>query len=752
MKIVFALKSPEFYENLSYRKSYITIKDGLVNDDVETMSNNLNEYMNNYFPTQQQIDEIPNNQNIKVIDAHQRIVKGIGPNNYNNIYTNTFQFWNNVNYAKLIYDNGFVEFCYINNRECDNFAVNQWNFTFIVDIWNTYWIDVYSSIKLSSQTLDVIRYTEDRFTLINYENNDYWIMKFLTTQDTCFWNKEMYEDNIKSKIVLESGLTIIPWQDYNRQDLIKEVSLLDKAYNYQTTPAEGTSRFFDTPPLRKGFTSIIYTVKDKSANVPGQYLSSFYGINNIFYIGPLVNSTVLNNDGTIKTEYDNFQAAYGEGSGYLYKANLLSTGQKSSLLIGTIFTPKPTLLPLTLNNLSFKDTSYPSRWDSPENKNEDYNITKISDLADPDDTNVAGMIISKENPPTSWIEPTITNRNSKLNCLCDERIDIPNLYKTFILSSTDLITKRIIELEPKIYDEELYNISYGHYNNNQLAISLKWYFYKNFDDLLKWKSIFIEGYQFVSLSYVGLMQYVRRGLYSEYNNDIINSGLLTSFSPWLSFSSSVEELYLSQNASQMNSTLNNKQNSWGANLATGGIATIGATVINPALGLLTAIGTFGSAIKGWADYDNLKRSQAAKLKDLSNSPTNFHDMSSSNNFKFVSSENGNYNLNHISEIDKYKIWSFHAETGYALNKLINMNELSSFASRLYYNSWQIAKLKTAMINLNILNEYKNYFEDIFEKGLTLFHYDVIINNVKYKTKLGNFENENWEIKLWNFLK
>lgn len=757
MKIILAKQSPPYYENIAIRKSYISIVDGVAKDDLDTMTANQNYFFNEYFPTQEEIETISNNMNIEILTANDRRIT-LEPKNYpDGIYPNEYYFWNNSNYVKIIHDNGFTEYCYIVKRKCLNLAVNKWTFDLKVDIWNTYWIPFYQAIIKSNMTADVVRWHEDRWVRASWEEEPY-VYKFLTTQDTAFWNKETYEGNIKSKISIGNGETWVPWNDELGDTIITDWLKLSNGYG-DVFGVNGRQRMFLTPFDRKGFTAIVYGTGNNGSEpwLPSEILKSWYGLPNAFFIAPEFNDNVLQEKDSKTTILDSYKV-FEEGfvwdlNNYTLSANTGKIASFSERTIGVIYTPKPIVVLKNMAGNSFKNFSYPNRHKYPANNEADYLTRQVTHLNT--ENGVTGEVIVTNNYQEKQffgIEPTINNKNSMLNCLCDERINFDKYTEKFILGKHKLFEEADIDLEPKIYDEELFNVTYSHYNQDQLKISLKWYFFQNYEDLLKWKSIFIEGYQFVSLSYVSLTQYLSRGLYEKYNGENLQNYINISYSPWLSFNRNLQQQFIVNNASQMNTGLNNTAKNlipallmtalMGATFASGGAGSMAMT--NMMLGA-----TF---LKGGIDYSNQKAMQDAKLQDLANSPSQSNDMSSANSFKFLPSENGQFVVNHISDIDKKKIWSYHAETGYYLNKFMQFGtDIKSLATRMYYNFWQINKIKLLAQKLNILNEYKEYFENLFEKGLTLFHENVIIEDKKLYTMVGDYSSENWEISLFNYL-
>jgi len=80
MQVILVNKNFPFYENLNDRKSYISIKNGIIYDDKATMLKNQSNYMKNFFPENE--ENISNKTNIKIKDDFTRIITGLSVSNY----------------------------------------------------------------------------------------------------------------------------------------------------------------------------------------------------------------------------------------------------------------------------------------------------------------------------------------------------------------------------------------------------------------------------------------------------------------------------------------------------------------------------------------------------------------------------------------------------------------------------------------------------------------------------------------------
>lgn len=763
MKIIFVKQNPPYFENLPHRKSYLSVDNGKVIQTKDEIIKNQNNYLNPYFPTKEEIDSMKDNQGYQSLNAMTRIATINVEQDYpEGIYSKDFKFWNNVSYVKIIHSDGFIEYCYILDRKTLNETSNQWSFTFFVDRWNTYWPDVYESIIANkNMPIDIDRWHEDRFDKITFEESDYWVYKFLNTQDTAFWNKEVTEQNFKSNLTIEQGESYTPWTEPKDSSFIELKEDLRNAYTDNLYPGQ---RFFYGVT---GYPYLVKTPKNQEEDKPEyEKLKWFYGLPNNFYILPLINYNILNNaNGRINNNYQQFKSYFNDDS---YFANRIewNISDSTEYTASVNFAIKPLLLTNKLKNQSIKKHSYPIRWKYEDNLNLDY--VSYSTLI-PGIVPRLGSSLTNGNPSDKLkrMEPTLQNKNSKLNTLCDERIDLKNYLSNLYINPINytIIQEKDINLEPKIYDEELTNIEYSHPYGDSLIISPKWYYYQNWEDLIKNQSLFLMGYQFLQVHATYLLQWPVSGLYQQYNEETLKSSLKSLFAPQLQFPNSTLQSFIANNQSQMNATLNAKLNSMLGNI---GLGAAGGAISGGKSGGMqgsiagSIIGAVGTGIKGAIDYANTKMMQQAKLQDLANAHAEVSDNTTESTLKMLLTTKGLYKINTISDIDKQNLWTIHSQTGYVLNKQVLINptqptnlSITSLASRFYYNFWQLNNLKLIIQELNILDEYKEYFESIFSQGITLWHnfkYTDVNGKVFQQHKVGDYSNENWEINLFNTLK
>lgn len=784
-KIVFALKSPHFYENIPHRKSYISTANGNVDDSRETMEKNKNDYFSSFFPTQDKIDSISNLANYEYVDFSIRKTQMNLNNDYPaDIYPTDFEFWSNVNYAMIIHNNGFTEYVYIKERKNKNINANIWEFTFYIDIYNTYWIDVYQEyikdVKENNKTISAMRLTMDRFDIINYDNKDYNVFNFLNSTESIFWNKEDFESKINSKIPIKTEMSLTPWTEFykSKKTIITKSYELMQAYNNKAYTSGNTSLFGKA----FGFLSTFISTTGDTTTKPWIILDSYSGMINSYWLAPI--TFARDDEGKIPVDKDYLSIMFDDpntDNKFIWDGNNINNIISSPQTATIIQSPKPILsfgtrFPNDPPYNLWEDWTYPIRTRNRfiRNKNRPYGYTTNDYIWIQQDIKIGEKniktVVLKTNEmfgtSETLVENLANNPNNMLSSLCDERIPADDVVSKFYFESQkyDKIIKFKIELEPKILDEQLFNVVYSHYNQESLTISLKWYFYKNWDDLFKWKSIFLQGYQFVQPHLVSLMQMPAGGLY-EQTSYSASTVLSSFFSPNQQTATDAQAQFLISNRSQMNTSLNNqKQNSivggvqGGASNILGGIAA-GAIAGSAVPGIGTAIGAVGGAIGGISNaifggikssnqYTQMKAMQEAKLQDLANTPNASSDPVTESTFKLLNSYNGFYKVIDIVDIDKNKIWAYHAENGYLVNKQLI---LDTFASRIYYNYVQFPNLKLFLPNLNIINQYKEYFEVLLERGITFWHNFEDIH-FKYKqNEVGNYNNENWEISIYKFL-
>lgn len=790
MKIVLVTKNPPFYENTLDRKSYIKIHDkNIIDDNIFSMEDVQNEYFSKFFTVNESL--ISDKFNLNIIDLYTRTTY-IEPRNFPlNSYPNTFEFWNNVSYAKLIYDNGFIEYCHISSRRCDNLAINKWYFTFTLDVWNTYWIKVYANIKqLSNFPILISRMHSDRFDYLGSKKISF---KFLSSQDNAFWNKEQFETSISSKIIIKSGITYTPYTEPNNR-IINQYDFLNKIYKgYVINPTTNPKYipFFDISG--NGF-PLAFINHTKDEVEPWKTLNKIYGAGNAYWLVPGVNVQALNNDYTIRdVDFPFYKNAFESeiiGNTFIWQNNLRSEFIDDPQLASYILTPKPTLR-FNSRNFLYNDIAYPIRLRDDYSFNNNQNINNgffnmQNNFKHPEDTppnDISGVVIARslinspslpDRVPVTELQPDGLSylNTDPMNAMCDERISIVNtpLEKLIDFLPSQLLVNVITKNEPKLYDEEIFNIEYSRYGQASILISPKWYFYdetKTFDDIWKWKSIFLLGYQYVQPHICILSTGPISGLYRFINQDG-SRNLISQFSGQQQTVTDAEKQFLVSNRSQLNTGLNNqlRSNEQGfVNSLVGGIAGVAGGAIG---GFLTggpagaAAGIAGGLFAGTMGIAN-NRIQAqnaqdaydAKLTDLANTPNSTSDNSSESTYKTMNSVDGIWKLNWINDIDKQKIVAFHQQQGYFLNKFVIIGSTSgeginSFATRQFYNFWQIPEFKLLIQDSTIAPEYQQYFQNLFSNsGITLWHTTDINGNI-YDT-VGQYSYENWELSLTEFI-
>lgn len=777
MKIVLVTKNPPFYENTLDRKSYIKIiNKNIILDDIDNMKETQNNYFSNYFTVDENL--ISDKFNLTVEDMFTRTTY-IEPKNYPfNSYSNNFDFWNNVSYAKIIYDNGFTEFCYISARRCVNISINKWYFTFTVDTWNTYWIDTYNQItKLSNYPILITRGHFDRFDYNN--SNKLFSFKFITSQNNAFWNNEQFESSITSKLSTNFNITYTPYTEPNN-NIIPQANFLNNIYNNYRTDRPP---FFDVSG--KGY-PLVYLNHSDNEIESWIILSTIYGVSNSYWLLPAVNIDVLNPDYSINgTNYPYYKSAFESenvSNTFIWEVNLRTQFINNTSLASYILTPKPTLKfnsGGSYNTYKYEDVCYPIRLRDNYifNLGQDIKFDGFKqqiNLTTPPKNGVV-FATSRFNYnlplriPKDWSENSVSNM---MNTLCDERIDISDTpiidwFRIYDLSLQNLIAPTILENEPKLFEENLFNIEYSRYGQGSISISPKWYFYGNQLDILLYKSIFLLGYQFVQPHICILTTGPVSGLYKFANLDG-SKNLVSQFSSQQQTVTDAEKEFLISNRSQLNTGLNNqlRTNKQGfINSVVGGISgVVGGALGGFALGgpAGAAAGVIGGLYNGTMGIAN-NRIQAqnaqdmynAKLQDLANTPNATSDNSSESTYKTLNTYDGYWRLNWINDIDKYKILAFHQQQGYFLNKFVTLypssgEGINSFATRQFYNFWQIPEFKLLIQTSNIAPEYQQYFQTLFSNsGVTLWH-TYVWNNITYDI-VGDYSHENWELSLTGFM-
>lgn len=780
MKVVLANKTVPFYENIQYRKSYIKIENGKIYDDYISMKEEQDKFFNNYFPND---DNIGDKFNLSNTGNFTRTII-LSYEDYQGVYPNDYDFWVNVNYLKIV-SNQKTEYCYITDRECLNIPTNKWKFSLMVDKWNTKWLEFYKALKsVKNFTMPVARWHDKRFDIINYKGNQQVIYRFLNSQDNSFWNKEQFELNIKSSVPIKQDFTNNVYEDVVYFNKYGTGNILMQLYSKNNNLIPDNQLLWETSNDNLYNTALYMKGGTTASTIPWVALDENYGLINTYWWIPLFRRQALTNVNNKEVPLNEYQRYY------FHDDKKISTWIRNSLygdpatakvvnpiddpLVAVIVgSPKPLFLPILdkapteeFPKLTFENFCYPIRYRDKYRVNKGLPLInkhiEIGDVTRVESSQI-GIRKNKDN---------LTNKGSQLpnnylsteNTLCDERIDfnIKN-FNTVNIAKRGIITQKDVNIEPKIYDEDFFNVDYSHNNQQPIKISPKWYFYKNFDDLINHKSLFILGYQFIQPQIVILIHKVVSGLYNNFNENSENA-LYTLFSPNQQQAVDAQQSFLLTNRSQMNATLNiaSRNSIIGASGAitggaVGGAISAGSGNIGGVIGSIVG-GIFGG-ISAVNSYKNTEEMVNARLEDLARAPNQPRDYSSESSFKLVNSYYGLYRINHLSEIDKEKIWTYHAQNGYFYNGLIVWNNQSkyeyktnSLATRIFYNFWQINNIKNIfnVADVDNMNDlYKEYFDDVFAKGVSLWH-NLYYKNTLY-SNIGDYSSENWEIELWEIV-
>ena len=789
MKIILSNNNFPNFEQLGYRKSFITTKDtGIIDDTLATMVTNRNNFCDAYFPSD--ITKVSNKMIVNNLGEINRQVT-LAPRDFpTDMYPNSFTFWNNVNYAKIIYDDGLIEYNYIVSKKQLNSSINQWEMYLQVDIWNTYWPDVYDTIiRNNNISIDMKRWHEDRF---DKDGN----FKFLTTQKTAFWNREHFDEQFQDYFTTKQGDIYTPYTDVDRTKISNpEVS---QFYNRQ----DGTNIFGNN-----GFPYYLFTGNGLKTKTPYSIdMPSWYGLPNTMYIMPWLNPdyfTISFSSSSTKatkkgTYYDKW-IPY-KGNFYVNVYPTLEQTKPISYLQTLNFAPKPMLLPAN-SNWDFKTISYQElRSNSSTPQDYDQITPQLTDGID------GGIALRKNTKQPDITPPTITNDNSWLNALCDERVYIDINFKPN-LTTHSVLENRNVNLDPNVINTT--QIEYGYIKGQKLNIIPKWYYYQNLTHLDE-NNLYLKGYQFLQPHISMLQQWPVHGLYKNINLNSINVGITSQFSPNLQLQNNSMQNYLVRNKSSMiaglatnfagslpvigqivsagksavtsfnqgrndastanTQTRENFQNFYSnfkqGNLSYGGYRELNQPTYHNTLtsglkastnavknsfvgnGLSTAYGL--TNLFGGLDY-------IAKMSDLARTPNSVMDISSEQTFVMLNSTKPYVKVNELSDESKNQIYVYHQNVGYALNDKVWINGnlgqphiLKSFATRIFYNFYEFPQLKLLLMNSSINNVYQNYFQHMFDTGIQLVHNANVLGN---EFNLPNTTQyfENWEMNIINQL-
>lgn len=797
-KLVFVKKNLPMYENLPHRKSYITVRDSTVIDDKSEMLTNQYNYMLEFFPTQEEQKRFSEKTNFEYVDAATRRVKiNVKSEIPPNIYPNGFDFWNNVNYAYLTHDDEKQEFLYVRERKLLNQATNLWEFTFSVDIWNTYWIQFYQNWKQTILSEKIETYVSRahvkrfRFVLTS-DRGRYLIFDPFLDLNNPLWIKENYEKVTYNKQVLYTGYATTPWTEYiaSKDNIIPKAQELMIAY--LPNEYDEADLNYHLWPKSNGFLTAL--IKNKSGELnPWNWLFNYYGATNIFWYVPLISPFTLDNKGQIDKKYIALNSLYtsmevGAKGSWIFSGNvnLLNNGEVNPRVATVIQTPKPLMIitppPEELPN--FDEIVYPNRYRGYFHDNNGKKYNPRTQVYSPKQVNIENKdtVVLSNSESYINIENLYNDYNNKTsfqNMMCDERLSLSTLlsgeiqeYFVYRTSGLKKQTRSQYIYEPKCLSDDTLNVEYSHMSQEPLIISPWLYFFNNLSDLLKWKSIFIRGYQYVQPHIVILFQTPDGGLYAINNTAMPQFGLYSSFfSPVQQFSYSVYDAFIASNTAQMNAALNAQRNNNTYSGWTSGISNIiggaaagatAGTMINPGIG--TLIGAVGGAAlgisntvtgigKGWMALENMQHGQYALKQDLLNTSNLTTITNGDNTFKNTNSFYGVYQVKVIypNEIDF--IHQYHQRNGYIVGREMN---IITMATRIYYNFWQIPNIKRyinlSKENTQISSAYLQYFENLFESGFTLWHnyYGPEGSSFSQNT-VGYYENENWDIDIMDYL-
>lgn len=767
MKIIFANKTPNFYERGKDFYSYFSldINTGIVDTSQATILANINNKMNTLFPD---YTTVTNKFNFNMTDFSNYEIT-ISPKDYpDNFYPNTYDFWNNVTYVKFDFEEQRPLYFNIISRQNLNLPENKWRFKLKLDIHQSYWDLVYknSKSKFTNRLVKVIRWHKDRFTFDT--PTDKANFNFLDSQNE-FWNKEQFHETIKSKIVIDSNKTKTPWTEINNK-IIKNNEILSSIYELNSNTEINTSTIYKNG--QNGYLLAFINHTDKDTNKPWDILDQFSGVSNTYWIIPLINKLILKTNNEIKDDEDilitNFDMKNGERLHYKYTGNIYDTIINVPNLSSLVLCAKPTFPfravtsegPLFTPNYKWVDMAYPIRYRDKYLPNfinyifhTDYDFinTKV---------NLPNTIASENLLDTVVLSNTaITNNNnnnlnvpnntlSYVNSLSDERIDFTNHRNKLYFddfSNNKNIQPININFEPQLFTEEFFNVEYTRYNDTSLIISPRWYFFDNVIDLKSsgvstspnTSSIYLLGYQFVQPHIVILTQGVVSGLY-KYSNLNAKNNLTTIFSAQQQTVSDKQIDFLTANRSEMNTGLNIQRRNADTERARQ-LSNIG-NYINP----LNWTQLPFNISKPDMDYKQAVQMYNSKLDDLANTPNNTNDFSSDSTFKNLNAYESMYKVNWISEIDKQKIFAYHLKQGYYCDKYIEISEL---ITRMWYDYWEIHDFKQLLIDTNLPSEVINYYQNMFDIGIRLWH----DNSNGIPIDIGNYNLENWEIGLLNYL-
>jgi len=780
MKLVLANKNPNFYESNQDKYSYIKVNrnEGNIDDNV---SINKKQFLDTLFP------DSTNFKDTFLFSQTSIFNYSITFNSQNfppNTYPDTFEFYNNVSYLKFVF-NDFELYFFVQNRQCLRYNLNEWTYTLRLDAYNSYWDKFYESFKSKYLTREILvtRWLAPRFTL---KDNTKLIFSFLSQQNE-FWNNEKFIESINSLITIYSNNSIALWDEYkiSGTTIIPQAKLLDSIYANRdegTTPKDKTLflkidnsfvyNFINTKALKGG-----------TGHLPAQnMLSKLYGVTNVYYVVPLINDLRTKPVGgepqITPDDHDFSDNFYNTIIGKSILANVYDVIEViDAYLTAVVCIPKP-IVPLFGNGLKWNDFTYPIRTRdnfasnndklyAQNDKFKDYSCAEI-DFSIVSSQTAHGFVVSSYQDfnaaPNGYIRPynepsPLYNKiDSVTNSMCDERLPVELLNKYLIndITNQKIIQKRNILFEPHLFDEKIFNVKYGFYTGENISISPKMYFYNNLIDLETYKSIFILGYQFVQPQICILTMGVVSGLYKDKNRNGENN-LTKQFSPQLQFSVDKEDAFLASNRYSMNTGLNTNIAKGILGMAGSGIGTyIGANILGSSFNQNTNMSKFMNQMRGieTAGIFSLVNqgvgiaSSAAQyestLRDLYNSPNQVQGLE--NSYNNLTTSSPIYSINWINDNDKEKIANYFNMQGYFCNKL---KQITSLATRLYFDYWEIPNIKSLINNDLIPLEIIEYFDKLFHNGIRLWHFDINGQNAD----LGNYDNENWELELLpNFLK
>lgn len=768
-KIIFATTNVPFYENLPHRKSYFNPVNGIPTE--KTISDNVTKELSSYYPTD--VSKISDRMNLKVDNESIRYAS-INISQYpKGIYTDSFNFWNNINHVTIIHNDGFKEYCFIIDRSCLNLASNLWHFVFKVDVYRTFIHMVMPKLLANDRKTYIQSGFLDRFSTSQAQSN-YNVLASLKFKNG-LWNKYQPLQKFTSNIAVSTGESQLPWKDIEGDKYITDYQTMQKMYGKSNLPKT------DLTGELRGYPYLVLAIPSNAADARSNKLLNWYGSPNILEYYPFINSVyaqlsdngqyyILTQDGLWILEHlELVKTTASAISANVIKG--IKHNQINELMISVNQAIKPFWISIKHRQMPQSEFGYKIR------KSSIVATDYKGGPSDPDRPLWLGMTMITDDT-TNHAEPTLAS-SSKLNNLCDERLPTDALLRKYFVMRLQKYKQKtpvMNDLEPYLYNDDLFYITYRRSNDeDELKISPLHYFYgEQLTDL----SIFILGYQFIQPDLTYLFQWVESGIYKNYTLDGRMFKKNVVFNPELQATQDKLAQYLLENKSRINASLFNS----GVNMLTSFVPGLGSIPYGGSTETLTSssraltpydplhnafaqtrgkigwqqtqvttpdtsvfkIGSFipiYSAIKGTTNMIATATTISATLDDLARQPGNLKGIES--NITRQLSTKAYYTLNWIDENIKSQIVGYIQQNGYIINK---MDYLRGYiTSRIHYNYIKAANTKIYLQNIDINDGFKEYFDDLIFNGITFWHE----NNEGII--LGDYTNENWESWLYNSL-